>query len=407
MSKTNYEYDGTSRYPVKSWTHGVPVEYQARQQLRNLADMPFIHKHVAAMPDVHFGKGATVGSVIPTRKAIIPAAVGVDIGCGMGAVRTSLHADDLPDSLRHVRTALENAIPHGGPGRKGSWAEDGRDNVPHDVASLWFTQFDEAYGQLQEKHPLASSKFTASQLGTLGGGNHFLEVCLDEDDFLWVMLHSGSRGLGNRIGSYFIEQAKELMETMFIELADPDLAYLPQAHPLFDDYWLALKLAQDFARASREVMLARMLGALRETLPAFDVTDEAVNCHHNYVAMENHYGQNVWITRKGAVRARTTDLGIIPGSMGTGGFIVRGKGNAESFCSCSHGAGRAMSRNQARKTITLDEHVAAMHGIEARLDEGVLDESPAAYKDIGAVMAAQDDLVEVVHRLRQIVNVKG
>lgn len=407
MTKNNYEYDGSSRHPVKTWTRGVPVEDKAREQLRNVASLPFIHKHVAAMPDMHWGMGATVGSVIPTKSAIIPAAVGVDIGCGMCAVRTSLHANDLPDTLRPVREALESSIPHGGPGVTGSWSENGRDGVPNDVASLWADRFEQPYKELLSKHPKASSKATASQLGTLGGGNHFLEVCLDEQDRVWVMLHSGSRGLGNKIGSYFIDRAKELMETMFIELADPDLSYLPQTHPLFDDYWNGLKLAQDFARASRDVMLGRMLGALRATLPPFEVTQEAINCHHNYVAMENHYGENVWVTRKGAVRARTGDLGIIPGSMGTGSFIVRGKGNAESFCSCSHGSGRTMSRGQARRTISLDQHVAAMSGIEARLDEGVLDESPAAYKDIGAVMAAQSDLVEVAYRLRQIVNVKG
>lgn len=407
MTQHGYEYDGASRHGIKRWTRGVEVDEAVTRQLRQIADMPFIHRHVAAMPDVHYGKGATVGSVIPTRNAVIPAAVGVDIGCGMSAVRTSLHACDLPDNLRAIRVAIEASVPHGGPGVKGSWNESGRDGVPDDVGRLWSAQFAERYDRLLADHPKAASKATASQLGTLGGGNHFLEVCLDEQDRVWAMLHSGSRGMGNRIGSYFIEQAKELMETMFIELPDNDLAYLPAKHPLFDDYWAGLMLAQDYARVSREVMLARMIGALRETLPAFEITEQAINCHHNYVTLENHYGQNVFITRKGAVRARVNDLGIIPGSMGTGSFIVRGKGNADSFCSCSHGAGRKMSRAQAKRNISLADHAASMQGIEARLDEGVLDESPGAYKDINAVMDAQSDLVDVVYRLHQIVNVKG
>jgi len=407
MSTQHYIYDGSARHPIKGWTNGVVVEHEAQQQLRNIANLPFIHKHVAVMPDVHFGKGATVGSVIPTRKAIVPAAVGVDIGCGMCAVRTSLSAADLPESMRAVRAEIEHAIPHGGPGVKGSWKEAGRYGTPNSVARLWRDRFEQPYKALLDKHRHASSKATADQLGTLGGGNHFIEVCLDEDDRVWVMLHSGSRGLGNRIGSYFIDQAKELMAQMHIELPDRDLAYLPEGVPLFADYWSALQLAQDFARASRDVMLDRTLEALRKHLPPFVLTEQAINCHHNYVALENHYGENVYVTRKGAVRARENDLGIIPGSMGTGSFIVRGKGNPESFCSCSHGAGRAMSRGAAKRAISLEDHAKAMTGIEARLDAGVLDESPAAYKDINAVMAAQSDLIEVVYRLRQIVNVKG
>lgn len=402
-----YEFDNSSRHPIKSWTRGVPVEEQAQQQLRNLATLPFIHRHVAAMPDMHFGKGATVGSVIATKKAIIPAAVGVDIGCGMCAVRLDLTADQLPESLAPVRAEIEKTVPHGGPGIKGSWMEQGRDGVPDSVADLWRREFEAGYTRILDKHPKAKSKATAEQLGSLGGGNHFIEVCLDQDDRVWVMLHSGSRGLGNKIGSYFIDQAKEMMERMHIELVDNDLAYLPQGTDLFDDYWEGLRLAQDFARKNRDVMLDLILQALARSLPPFIVTEEAINCHHNYVAMENHYGENVWVTRKGAVRAREGDLGIIPGSMGTGSFIVRGLGNPDSFCSCSHGAGRVMSRNAARKAITEDDHRQAMHGIEARLDKDVLDESPAAYKDLGAVMKAQEDLVDIVYRLRQIVNVKG
>lgn len=407
MSNSNYIYDGSSRHPIKTWTKNIPVEDKAREQLRNTASLPFIHKHIAGMPDIHYGIGATVGSVIPTRKAIIPAAVGVDIGCGMSAVRTSLTANDLPDSMHNMRLFIEDAIPHGGPGIKGSWAESSRNGVPKNVTQLWNKQFSSDYKTLIDKHPKAVSKATDIQLGTLGGGNHFLEICLDEQDRVWAMLHSGSRGLGNKIGSYFIDQAKELMETMFIELPDNDLAYLPENHPLFDDYWFGLSLAQNFARASREIMMENMLQEMQGILPPFTVTGKAINCHHNYVAHENHYGENVWVTRKGAVRARKNDMGIIPGSMGTASFIVRGKGNPESFCSCSHGAGRVMSRSKARKTITLAEHKQAMEGIDARLDSDVLDESPAAYKDINAVIAAQDDLIEVVHTLHQIVNIKG
>lgn len=408
MTDMNYEYDNAGRHPIKSWTRGVAVEDQARQQLRNIASLPFIHKHVAAMPDVHWGMGATVGSVIATKGAIVPAAVGVDLGCGMMAVQTTLTASDLPDSLRPLRDAIEAAVPcgrtnNGRPGDRGAWGEP-----PASHMERW-GRLQGRYTAICEKHPKARGHNTFEQMGTLGTGNHFIEVCLDEGDQVWAMLHSGSRGLGNRIGSYFIERAKREMERYFIGdyLPDQDLAYLVERTELFDDYIEAVGLAQDFALENRKAMMTATLDAMRRLLPAFTVTDMAVNCHHNYVEKENHFGANVWVTRKGAVRARESDLGIIPGSMGTGSFIVRGKGNADSFCSCSHGAGRAMSRGQAKRTITEDQHRAAMQGIEARLDAGVLDESPAAYKDISAVMAAQGDLVDVVHRLRQIVNVKG
>lgn len=408
MTTQAYEFDNTSRNPIKSWTHGVLVEDQARQQLRNIASMPFIHKHVAAMPDVHWGMGATIGSVIATKNAIIPAAVGVDLGCGMMAVKTTLSASQLPDSLKALRSEIESAVPHGRTdnGRKSDRGAFGE--LPRSHADRW-RRLEGGYDEIIEKHPKAKGYNSWNHLGTLGTGNHFIEICLDENDDVWAMLHSGSRGAGNRIGMYFIEQAKREMERYHITeyLPDADLSYLVEHTELFDDYLGAVSWAQEFALENRKAMMEATLGAMRKHLPEFGVTSMAVNCHHNYVEKENHFGDNVWVTRKGAVRAREGDLGIIPGSMGTGSFIVRGKGNPDSFCSCSHGAGRAMSRGKAKKTISLEDHAAAMKGIEARLDKDVLDESPAAYKDIGAVMDAQGDLVEIVHRLRQIVNIKG
>ncbi|WP_395681836.1 RtcB family protein [Inquilinus sp.] len=382
------------------WTRGLPVDDGSRQQLLNTATLPFIHKHVAAMPDVHYGKGATIGSVIPTRGAIIPAAVGVDIGCGMCAVRTTLTSHQLPDSLSGLRSALEAVIPVG-------MADHGQD-VPRASENAWYSGFKQRYDVLQQKHPAISTRHSpARQIGTLGGGNHFIEVCLDQDDRVWVMLHSGSRGVGNRIGTFFIAAARREMERQFIHLPDRDLAYLAEGSEMFVDYMDAVGWAQDYARANRDVMLKQALAAMAAAFTEFGVTDEAINCHHNYVEREHHFGENVWVTRKGAVRAREGDLGIIPGSMGARSFIVRGKGNPDSFCSCSHGAGRVMSRTEAKRRFTVADHAAATAGIECRKDEGVIDETPKAYKDIDAVMAAQSDLVEVVHTLRQIVCVKG
>lgn len=408
MSYTGYEYDDTARFPIKTWTKGVLVEDQARQQLRNIASMPFIHRHVAAMPDVHWGRGATIGSVIATKNAIVPAAVGVDLGCGMMAVKTTLTALQMPDNLRAIRNEIEKSVPHGrtdngGRNDRGSFGE-----LPDGHMARW-KSLESRYDAIIAKHPKAQGYNHYNHLGTLGTGNHFIEVCLDESGAVWVMLHSGSRGPGNRIGSYFIEAAKNEMERYHITdyLPDEDLSYLVEHTEIFDDYVEAVHWAQDFALENRKAMMEATLSAMSKHLPPFQTTDMAVNCHHNYVEKENHYNANVWVTRKGAVRARKNDLGIIPGSMGTGSFIVRGKGNKESFCSCSHGAGRAMSRGAAKKQISLEDHAKAMHGIEARLDDGVLDESPKAYKDISTVMSAQKDLVEVVHTLRQIINVKG
>ena len=393
--------------PVKMWTRGVPVDESSRQQLLNTARMPFIYKWLAVMPDVHYGKGSTIGSVIPTVGAIIPAAVGVDIGCGMMAVRTSLTASDLPDTLNPLRSALERAVPHGrsvGRGQRdsGSWH-----NLPVATEDAW-KGLAEGFATIAAKHPKLEKANTANHLGTLGTGNHFLEVCLDQEDRVWFMLHSGSRGVGNAIGTYFIEKAREDMRRWFINLPDQDLAYFPEGTVHFDDYIEAVDWAQHFAMANRQVMMDHAIAAARKIIEKpFEAQLEAVNCHHNYVAREHHFGKNVLVTRKGAVRAAEGVMGIIPGSMGAKSFIVRGRGNVESFCSCSHGAGRLMSRAEARRRFTVADHVADTATVECRKDEAVLDETPRAYKDIDAVMTAQRDLVEIVHTLRQVVCVKG
>ena len=326
--------------------------------------------------------------------------------CGMQAMRTSLTGSDLPDSLASMRSLIEHAIPHGRTtkGRdKGSWG-----SVPNKVDLVWAT-LDERFKEICEKHPVVEKSNNRVHLGTLGTGNHFVEVCLDEEDRVWVMLHSGSRGVGNRIGSYFIEKAKKEMERWHIHLPDKDLSYLAEGSDHFDDYVQAVGWAQDFAKASRDVMMLSALDALRRTkgVPKFQVEKEAVNCHHNYISKESHFGKSVWVTRKGAVRARKDELGIIPGSMGARSFIVRGLGNAESFHSCSHGAGRVMSRTAAKAKFTVEDHCAATVGVECRKDAEVVDETPAAYKDIDLVMAAQADLVEPVHVLKQVLCVKG
>jgi tRNA-splicing ligase RtcB len=408
MTQTPYEFhQSEGAAPIKMWTRGVPVEDEARAQLARAAQMPFIFKHVAAMPDVHVGIGATVGSVIPTKGAVIPAAVGVDIGCGMMAARTSLTASDLPDNLAGIRSAIEAAVPHGrsvGRGKrdKGAWGEP-----PRVVVDAW-AKLAERFGNIVAKHPRLRNTNNLMHLGTLGTGNHFIELCLDEDQRVWVMLHSGSRGVGNAIGTFFIELAKQDMRKWHINLPDQDLAYFPEGTDHFDDYVEAVEWAQDFARLNRHVMMAHVIDALRgQIAKPFDAECEAVNCHHNYVAREHHFGENVLVTRKGAVRAAKGVMGIIPGSMGAKSFIVRGLGNPESFDSCSHGAGRVMSRTAAKKLVTLDEHLADTAGVECRKDAGVIDETPKAYKPIEAVMAAQADLVEIVHTLKQVVCVKG
>ena len=408
MVDTKYEYvDVDGGHPIKMWTRGVPVDDGARVQLSKAAQMPFIFKHMAAMPDVHVGIGATIGSVIPTKGAVIPAAVGVDIGCGMMAAQTSLMASDLPDNLEAIRSAIEAAVPHGrsvGRGRrdKGSWGDP-----QSEITDAW-APLSARFDRITDKYPRFKNTNNIAHLGTLGTGNHFIELCLDTEDRVWVMLHSGSRGVGNAIGSQFIELAKQDMRKWHINLPDQNLAYFPEGTDHFDDYVEAVGWAQDFAAANRQMMMKNVIKALRSQIAIpFDAQMEAINCHHNYVNRERHFGEDVLITRKGAVRASKGMMGIIPGSMGAKSFIVRGLGNRESFESCSHGAGRVMSRTEAKKAVSIEEHIEDTKGVECRKDIGVLDETPKAYKPIEAVMAAQDDLVEIVHTLKQVVCVKG
>jgi len=398
--------------PVKMWTNGVPVEAEAQRQLENAAKLPIVFSHVAVMPDVHYGIGATIGSVIPTIKAIIPAAVGVDIGCGMIACKTTLVASDLPDNLGPLRSEIEKAVPHGmspkqfrreGSNRdKGSW-----ENTPAAADAAW-AQLTDEFDALCVDYPRLKNTNNHRHMGTLGGGNHFVEICLDEAGSVWIMLHSGSRGVGNAIGTHFIELAKKDAELHQRNLPDQDLAYFEEGAQYFGDYVRGVGWAQKFARLNREVMMQAVIGALRKTITKpFETHLEAVNCHHNYVQKETHFGQEVFVTRKGAVSAKAGELGIIPGSMGAKSFIVRGKGNPDSFNSCSHGAGRTMSRTKAKKLFTVQDQIDATAGVECRKDADVIDEIPMAYKDIDAVMLAQSDLVEVVYTLKQVVCVKG
>lgn len=388
------------RVPVKIFTDDV--EHHALEQLQNMSQLPFIHSHVAAMPDVHAGIGATVGSVIPTHRAIIPAAVGVDIGCGMNAVRLSLKAHQLPDNLRKIRLEIENAIPVGMNMHK---VDRARESTIRALQG--------GLHEILERNPKVISKQKKPyqtwirQLGSLGGGNHFIELCIDENDEVWVMLHSGSRGIGNTIGQYFIELAKRDAMRNDVHLPDRDLAYFEEGAQHFDDYVRAVHWAQDYAMANRREMMYLIVNTLKKLLPDFHLSKEAINCHHNYVAKEHHFGADVYVTRKGAIRAGVDELGIIPGSMGARSYIVRGLGNEQSFCSCSHGAGRRMSRSKARKSFQRADMEAQTRGVECRKDTGVIDEIPAAYKDIDVVMDNQKDLVEVVHTLKQVICVKG
>ncbi|MCM8599178.1 MAG: RtcB family protein [Candidatus Accumulibacter sp.] len=393
--------------PIKMWTEGVPVEEEARQQLINTARMPFIFRHLAVMPDVHLGKGSTIGSVIPTRGAIIPATVGVDIGCGMVATRTTLRASDLPDSLHRLRSAIEQAVPHGRTVGRGGRDEGSWQNPPDLVNAEWAALLP-GFRRIIEKYPHLANTNHQIHLGTLGTGNHFIEVCLDEAEQVWLMLHSGSRGVGNAIGNTFIQLAQADMRQHLAALPDRDLAYLSEGSPHFDDYLDAVGWAQEYAYRNRRVMLTHLIAATRRVIGRpFAVDLEAVDCHHNYVQKETHFGCDVYVTRKGAVSARAGELGIIPGSMGARSYIVRGLGNEDSFCSCSHGAGRVMSRNEARRRFTVADQERATAHVECRKDKEVIDEIPMAYKDIDAVMHAQRSLVEVVHTLRQVVCVKG
>jgi tRNA-splicing ligase RtcB len=396
------------RVPVKIWTRDI--EHEAIQQLVNVSQLPIVHGHIAAMPDVHAGIGATVGSVIPTLAAIIPAAVGVDIGCGMNAVRLSLTASDLPDNLRAARSAIEAAVPVG-------FSQHDSSKVRGSQHARTARTLDQRLDAIVKKHPALmkmQKRFNETwvcQLGTLGGGNHFIELCLDESQHVWVMLHSGSRGIGNVMGRYFIDAARKDMRRHRQNLPDADLAYFSEGSEWFDDYVEAVDWAQDYALLNRREMMRLVLQVLERVLSprinAWKVMGEAVNCHHNYVARERHFGENVFVTRKGAISAREGELGIIPGSMGARSYIVRGLGNPESLCSCSHGAGRRMSRTAAKRRFSRDDLEAQTQGVECRKDGGVLDEIPGAYKDIDEVMANQSDLVEIVHTLKQVVCVKG
>ncbi len=389
-----------SKHIVKAWSDGVDFADNTKEQLLNLADMPFIHKWIASMPDAHLGKGCAIGTVLATKKAIIPSAVGVDLGCGMQAVKTSLNASDLPDSLRSLRLDIEEVVPVG-------FSKHNKQQLPENVEKLWAEKLGDKFKNITAFCPVENTNHIV-HLGTLGGGNHFIEICIEKnDDSVWVMLHSGSRGVGNAIGRYFIEKAKEEMQKYFISLPDNDLAYLPENSTYFDQYIESVDWAQEFAKMNRELMMHNTLKILEKHTKAFDIDILTVDCHHNYVQKENHYKENVWVTRKGAVSARKGQYGIIPSSMGQRSFIVRGLGNKESFDSCSHGAGRVMSRTQAIKLVSLKEHTEAVKGVECRIDEDIIDETPSAYKPIDDVMNAQKDLVEIMHEIKQVLCIKG
>ena len=397
---------------VKAWKRGVPFEDGAIEQLKKTAQMPFVFRHVAAMPDTHIGVGATIGTVLPTKGACIPSAVGVDLGCGMIAQRYTFTRKELEAvGLAKVRSAIEAAVPcvrtnNGGPGDRGAW-----DCIPMDVLNKWYAEFSKPYEEMCEKHPGMRARNTFNQLGTLGTGNHFIELSEDEAGRVWLVLHSGSRGLGNKIGTYFTDLAKELCAKWFITLPDPDLAYLPIHTPEFTDYKNAVTLAQKFAWENRLLMVDRIQHVLSDVMHETQGLQwgpvEEVHCHHNYISWERHFGENIMVTRKGAVRVESGQLGIIPGSMGARTYIVEGLGNRESFCTCSHGAGRAMGRRQAERTFTVEQHAAATVGVECDKTADTLDETPAAYKNIEAVMAAQADIVKPRYILKQFLNVKG
>jgi tRNA-splicing ligase RtcB len=380
---------------IRLWTRPETVDEHAMRQLHNIAALPWTFKHVAVMPDVHYGKGATVGSVIAMRDAVSPAAVGVDIGCGMTAVRTSLTAEDLPADLRRLRSNVERAVPVGF-GQHKETAFTRRD------AGDW-TKFWRAFEDLTPVVKANSTK-ALHQMGTLGGGNHFIEICLDTTKQVWVMLHSGSRGIGNLLAQHHIEVARGLAHNQ--SLPDKDLAVFLAHTPQMKAYRHDLFWAQDYARRNRAVMLRLVCDVLRTQFPQVRFEDP-ISAHHNYVAEETHFGEEVLVTRKGAIRAGRGDMGIIPGSMGTGSYIVRGLGNPDSFESASHGAGRRMSRNKARQQFTKADLAAQTAGVECRKDSGVVDEIPAAYKDIDEVIRDQEDLVEIVAKLKQVVCVKG
>lgn len=394
------------KFPIKIWAEDLGES--EINQIKNLAKLPFIHKHVAIMPDAHLGKGCTIGSVVPTVKAIIPAAVGVDLGCGMMAVQTNLTANDMPESLTDIRRSIERTIPLGAGGKYKN--DENRIYKRKGINNLFILNSDvDRFIRTSQPNSNWNIEFNnwVEQLGTLGSGNHFIELCLDENDNVWVMLHSGSRGIGNKIGSKFIELAKEDMRTYHINVPDVDLSYLSEGTKNFNEYVEAVNWAQEYAAINRRLMMNLVFGELQYYFPHVAIVDMDINCHHNYVEKENHYGKNVYVTRKGAIRARKGDLGIIPGSMGAKSYIVRGKGNLESFHSCSHGAGRKMSRNEAKGKFSISDLREQVKGVNIDVRESVIDEIPSAYKDIDRVMELQNDLVEKVHTLKQILCVKG
>lgn len=378
--------------PVKVFVGDISeVEPQAMEQLYRVSRLPFIYRHVASMPDVHMGKGAAVGSVIAAKGAVVPSLVGVDIGCGMMAVQLNIKATDLPDSLAKIRSDIEAAVPVG---------HNGHSKAQHLGGLDW--------AELTLSHDDKIDKDRAlKQMGTLGGGNHFIELCLDENGNVWLMLHSGSRNIGKTVAEIHIGKAKGLMKAMYINLEDPELAYFAQGTKEYQDYLNDVAWCQEYAAWNRRQMYLNIMHALKAHFPQLTIIDEVISCHHNYVSLENHFGENVILTRKGAVSAREGQLGIIPGSMGTKSYIVRGLGNKESFCSCSHGAGRKMSRSKAKEVFTIDDLKNQTEGVECRKDAGAIDEIPGAYKDIDTVMENQKDLVEVVHTLKQVLCVKG
>src|ERR1700716_2402848 len=378
---------------ILSWAnHDFSIEEQS--MLRNVSRLPCLFKHVALMPDAHLGKGSMVGSVIATKEAVIPATVGVDIGCGMMAVKTPFKSGILDGKLKELRSNIEAAIPVG--------FNDHRDPVDESYEWNSWDDFAELHKGVQDRKPKAMK-----QLGTLGGGNHFIEVCLDTENFVWLMLHSGSRNIGKELAERHITTAKSLWSLN--ELPAPDLAYFIQGTPEFAAYWKDLKWAQTYAMKNREIMMARLLKVFNKMFNHRQPfrPELQVNCHHNYVALEEHYGEKVFVTRKGAINADKDAYGIIPGSMGAKSFIVQGRGLAESFNSCSHGAGRKMSRSAAKRAFTKEDLARQTSGVECRKDVGVLDEIPGAYKSIEAVMKNQKDLVEIVAEIKQVVCVKG
>lgn len=387
--------------PVHIWANPADVEPDALQQLGRISRLPVVGSHIAVMPDVHLGKGATVGSVIPTEAAIIPASVGVDIGCGMCAVQTSLTAADLPDSLKTLRAQIERDIPVG----QGMFDGGRYHRTQAEILEPGLRAILEKSPDLLHRRRNADA--WVYQIGTLGGGNHFIELCLDETDSVWVMLHSGSRGIGNAIGEYFITRAKETLARQGYGLEDKELAWLSEGTEDFSNYWEALTWAQRYARANRDAMLEDVLSGIRRYLPPFRALAKVINCHHNYVAQETFGNRTYYVTRKGAIHAGHGEMGIIPGSMGTASYIVEGLGNEDSFCSCSHGAGRSMSRGAAKRVFTEADVLAQTAGVECRKDAGIIDELPGAYKDIDVVMAQSRSLVRVVARLRQVLCVKG